>query len=263
MAEIKKAISSRRGYRTCIKKLLRNVDELLGSEQPLTQGDNITLRDMHEQLKRKAELISTLDAKILESLDNEEEIEAEVLQAEDITSLISTATAKITHHLSPSDIPSSSHPHRTEPRESSSDTATRLPKLNLPQFSRNLLYWQPFWDSFKAAVDTNKSLTGVQKLSYLRAQLRGETSEVIAGFQLTNANYTNSIELLKERFGEKYKQVDAHMQALIDLLVPSITPSSVRQFHVVIESHIRSLTALGRTEDSYGNMLTTILLGGR
>ena len=121
-----------------------------------------------------------------------------MLQAEDTTSLISTATAKITHRLSPSDTPSSSHPHRTEPRESSSSyTATHLPKLDFPQFSGNPLYWQPFWDSFEAAVDTNKSLTGVQK-SYLRAQLRGEASEVITGFQLTNASYTDSIELLKE-----------------------------------------------------------------
>ena len=138
MVEIKKAISSRRGYCAHLKKFLQNVDELLGSEQPLTQGDNIALRDMQKQLKHKAGLISTLDAKILESLDNEEEIEAEVLQAEDSTSLISTATAKITHHLSPSDIPSSSHPHQTEPRDSSnSDIATSLPKLDLP------ILWEP------------------------------------------------------------------------------------------------------------------------
>ena len=90
-------------------------------------------------------------------------------------------------------------------------------------------------------MDTNKSLTGVQNLSYLWAQPWGEASEVIAGLQLTNANYTDSIELLKERFGEKYKQVDAHMQALIDLPVPSVTPTSVLQFHNAIES---SFTAL-------------------
>jgi len=58
-----------------------------------------------------------------------------------------------------------------------SDTNTYLPKLDLSQFSWNLLYWQPFWDSFEAAVDTNRSLSGVQKLSYLWAQLRGEESD--------------------------------------------------------------------------------------
>ena len=51
------------------------------------------------------------------------------------------------------------------------------------------------------------------------------------------------------------------MQAIIDLPGPSNTPSSVRQFYDAIESHIRSLTALGWTKDSYGSLLTTILLG--
>ena len=106
-------------------------------------------------------------------------------------------------------------------------------------------------------METNRSLTGVQKLSYLRAQLQGEACDVIAGFQLTNASYADSVQLLKERFGEPYKQIDA----LIDLPGPSNTPSSVRQFYDAIESHIRSLTALGRTEDSYGSLLTTTLLG--
>ena len=215
---------------------------------------------MHEQLQRKEGLISALDATILESLDNEEEIEAEVLQAENITSLIATAKAKITHRLRPPDAPSAPPSRRAEPRESS-DTATRLPKLDLPQFSGNPLYWQPFWDCFEAAVDTNTSLTGVQKLSYLRAQLRGEASQVITGFQLTHANYANSVRLLRERFGEPHTQIDAHMQVLIDLPGPSNTPSSVREFHDAIESHIRSLKALGRTEDPYGSLLVTILLG--
>lgn len=261
MTEIKKAISSRKGYRTHLKKLLQNVNELLTAEGPLTPSITISLRDMHEQLKRKETLIAALDATILAALENDDEIEAEVLQTEEIHSLISTTTTQISHRLNPSG--ATPHPARTEPRGSSSsgDTATRLPKLDLPQFSGNPLHWQPFWDSFKAAVDSNTSLTGVQKLSYLRAQLQGEASEVIAGFQLTDASYTSSVELLKERFGQEYKQINAHMQALIDLPAPSTTTSSVRQFYDAIESHIRSLTALGQTEDSYGSMLTTILLG--
>ena len=45
MAEIKKAISSRRGYRAHLTKLLQNVEELLRPEQPLTEGGSIALRD--------------------------------------------------------------------------------------------------------------------------------------------------------------------------------------------------------------------------
>jgi len=123
------------------------------------------------------------------------------------------------------------------------------------------MHWQPFWDSFEAAVDTNRSFTGVQKLSYLRTQLQGEARDVIASFPLTNTSYGDSVLLLKERFGQPYKQVEAHRQALIDLPGPNHTTSSVCQFHDAIESHIRSLTAMGQSEDTYGGLLTTILLG--
>jgi len=65
MAEIKKAVSSRRGYRVHLTKLLQNVEELIRPEQPLTEGDSITFRDTLDQLQRKESLIA---AKILESL---------------------------------------------------------------------------------------------------------------------------------------------------------------------------------------------------
>ena len=192
--------------------------------------------------------------KILESLDKDEEIELEVLQAEEITSHIATAKAKINHRLNPIAAPSPSLPHHTAPRESS-NTATRLPKLDLPQFSGNPLYWQSFWDFFETAVDITNQCA--------EANLpHGEASDVIAGFQLTNTSYDqDSVQLLKERFGEPYKQIEAHMQAFVNLPSPSNTPSSVHEFYDSIERHTCSLKALGKTEETYGSLLTTILLG--
>ena len=82
-------------------------------------------------------------------------------------------------------------------------TYTRLPKLPLPTFDGNPLHWQTFWDSFSAAVDSNPCLTGIQKFNYLPAQLKGDASRVISGFPLSNNNYSHSVELLKERFGQE------------------------------------------------------------
>ena len=72
---------------------------ILNDAQELTYDNIATLKDLHEQLQRKQELISWLDAKILEATTDEEEIEAEVLQTEEINSSISTAKAKITQRL--------------------------------------------------------------------------------------------------------------------------------------------------------------------
>ena len=94
---------------------------------------------------------------------------------------------------------------------------SRLPKLSLPYFSGDPLMWQTSWDSFSAAVHTNPNLTGVQKFNYLRAQLKGDATRVVAGFPLTDVNYQHSITLLRERFGQPYKLINAHMQALLNL----------------------------------------------
>jgi len=72
-----------------------------------------------ETLQHKEGLISALDDKILESLINDDEVKAEVLQAEEINSLITIAKVKITHCLTSLAASISTHPHRTEFRERS------------------------------------------------------------------------------------------------------------------------------------------------
>lgn len=98
---------------------------------------------------------------------------------------------------------------------------SRLPKLTLPTFSGDPLEWLTFWDSFNAAVNTNTSLGGVEKFNYLRAQLRGEAERAVAGFPLTNDNYSKAIATLQERFGQTHKVVNAHMTALLEPARPS------------------------------------------
>jgi len=149
-------------------------------------------------------------------------------------SSISTAKTKITYHLS-SITPTDRTVSRTHTPLSSSvaehhvehERVTHLSQLELPQLTSNLFFWQPFWDCFNAAVHISRSLTGVQKLSYLHVQLWGDAVQVISKFQLTNANYEYSITLLREQFSQPHKQIDAHMQALINLPSPSNTLPSL------------------------------------
>ena len=79
-------------------KLLQSLAETLDNAQ-LSEDNIATLKDLHEQLQRKKELLSGLDAKILEATTNDDDVEAEILQTEETHSLISTAKVKITHCL--------------------------------------------------------------------------------------------------------------------------------------------------------------------
>ena len=173
------------------------------------------------------------------------------LSAHPDTSAMQTSTdLTIDHTLSASverpPTSSDTPPHTESPRIAAASYDTmRLPKLSIPTFAGDALQWQSFWDCFEAAVHRNPSITGVQKLNYLRAQLQGTALRVIAGFPLTNENYNHSIALLKERYGDIHKLTDAHMQALVELKNPSNTLSSLQSFHDSVESHVQKLAVPG------------------
>jgi len=278
------------------------------------EDDPDALAELISQLERKKTILADLDRHISAAID-EEELEGEVLEAEELQAEISKSIMKgkrLQRRLQTLDTSTFAPHSKTLPTshdtskpqatlESVTDTTdqptetlhppitsthsagtggppgtlphtppatvhdihaisptVRLPRLDLPTFSGNTLEWRSFWDGFDATVNSNSTLTGVQKLTYLRAQLRGDASEVMAGFCLTNDNYTHSMALLQERYGQSQKLVTAHMRALLDL--PG-TLSSLQSFHDSIEKHVRSLSPLGKSIESYGELLVPALQG--
>ena len=208
---------------------------------------------------------------MLEAIQSPEELETEILEAEEIqdsileymaviksvieprcTTVESTPLSITAPPFVPTPAPSDLRP----PRE----PVSRLPKLTLPVFTGDLLMWQPFCDSFDSAVHNSPSLSKVQKFNYLRAQLQGDASRVIAGLPLTEDNYDNAIELLSEQYGQPYKIVEAHMKALSEISSPSNTLSSLQLYYDTIQAHLRGLAALGKTEDSFATMLIPAIL---
>ena len=123
-----------------------------------------------------------------------------------------------------------------------SQNVSRLPKLTLPIFGGDPLKWQTFWDSFDSAVHSNNMLTNVQKLNYLRAHLEGEAARAIAGFPLTSVNYQQSLDVLRDRFGDQQRIINAHMHALMSLPNANNNITSLRTFHDVIENHVCGLS---------------------
>lgn len=331
--DAKRLILSRRGYRSHLTKLLSTAGEILErcKNQSSETDDIPKIADLIEQLGRKKTILLDLDKQISTGI-GDDDLEAEILESEEIQSDISSTIARVkrlmeklqapphssrpslplqvlqtdrppsaassdtqtetlptppqspdhqedTHHdvtehvssqgthnqpqrlHSMSDVPNASS---TEPREPhyGTNSAVRLPRLDLPTFSGDALEWQSFWDGFDAAVNSNQAISSVQKLNYLRSQLQGDASHVIAGFSLTNASYEHSVTLLKDRYGQPQKLITAHMQALLDLPNPSNTLSSLQSFHDAIERHMRSLSTLGKYKsvDSYGDLLVPIIL---
>ena len=219
-----------------------------------------------------------MDTDIVATIQGEDELAAKIVESAAIQEAISDKISQIRNVLEPRTMPTlnvsaptfvpSELTTAVEPVVAATQKAhvSRLPKLRLPTFSGSPLDWQGFWDSFHAAVHSNSILDDVQKFNYLRTQLLDEASHAISGFTLTSANYqealvrdTSTKRHFQECFGETNKIIHTHMRTLSNLSKPSNTVSSLRHFYDSIESHIRGLSTLGTSEDSYSALLATIM----
>ncbi|XP_060596649.1 uncharacterized protein LOC132750656 [Ruditapes philippinarum] len=104
------------------------------------------------------------------------------------------------------------------------------------------------------------SLSEVQKFCYLKTLLSDDAASVIDGLNVTHGNYSEAIHLLKERFGQTHKVVNAYMQGLLDLPRPTSQLSSLRPFQEKMEAYIRGLQSLGQGHESFGNLLIPVIL---
>ena len=144
----------------------------------------------------------------------------------------------------------------------SQPSRVRLPKMDIQKFGGRVCEWQEFWDAFNSCIYENKSLTPVEKFTYLRSYLVDSAKACVAGFALTEANYEAGVELLKDRFGKSVVVKRAHINGLMNLK-PVFSESDVsrlRAFYDKVETHQRTLTALGADEESYPSIVVPSLL---
>ena len=96
--ELKRLRSSQRGYRTHLRQLTSRVAEIF--EQDNHSSANITgLKHLCEQLQRKKDILINLDGLVVGLIEGEDELEAEVCEAEDIQALISENISQINGFL--------------------------------------------------------------------------------------------------------------------------------------------------------------------
>jgi len=118
------------------------------------------------------------------------------------------------------------------------------PQLEITPFEGNVLKWQEFWDQFEVSIHKS-NYPPIDKFNYLRSKLKGEALSAIAGYQLSNNNYTVVVDVLKCRFGNPQLIIDAHYRSLSHLPAAINQTVSLRQCFDTIEQHLRSLEAIG------------------
>ncbi|XP_026746148.1 uncharacterized protein LOC113507492 [Trichoplusia ni] len=121
-------------------------------------------------------------------------------------------------------------------------TEVKLPRMVLPTYSGSYQDWQPFEDTFKALIHTNKSLSNVQKLHYLKSCLEGEAKNTIKHIQVTEHNYEEAWSVLRNRYSNKRLIVNATLKRLFSFR--KINSQSPGQLKYVIDGTKECLNSL-------------------
>ncbi|XP_006825219.1 uncharacterized protein LOC102808985 [Saccoglossus kowalevskii] len=271
LSKLKGTRSAHRGQMT---KLLKKADENVNVfPQDNIEGALDSLTAIHNLISSKYENLINLDKQIVEQTE-ENSLEATITESDDyltdiyekkhiLSRFIERKSRADTSPPTSPAVPAAASTSSAVTIAASSTQPNRtinLPKLSLPTFNGDVLKWVSFRDAFYSAVHNNPNLEKIQRFQYLHAQLSDEAAHTIEGLTLTNENYDHAIDLLEQRYGQKHKVISAYMKALWDMPKPSSDFNSLRNFYDTLESYIRGLSSLGKSEESYGDLLVPIVM---
>jgi hypothetical protein len=175
----------RAAHRTSVTRLLGQADALIDATP--VNADELAL--LQTNLSTKLTTLETLNKEIVEIIP-EVQLEDEIGRADEYSERIQRSLLRISKALKPppptdksrdppprnprgSDPPPTDGP--PDPISASGGTVAggkvKLPKISLPRFKGNPLYWTAFWDSYESAVHLNSALSDVDKFNYLRSLL--------------------------------------------------------------------------------------------
>lgn len=246
----------RGGHRASATKMVRKVQELLG----LDHADQSQLTRIKLSLQEKMSILKQLDSEVV-NLVKEEEIAEEIERADAYMEDIYDAMAKLEQLLQRN---SRADPSATMAvrREATSESKVKLPKLAIQPFKGELTTWSTFWDSYQVAIHNNRSLSGIEKFNYLRSLLQGPALDAIAGLTLTDANYTEAVEVLTQRFGNKQLIIDRYMETLlsVEAVTSDFNLKALRRLYDTVEAQVRGLKSMGVEAETYGALLSSVVL---
>ena len=189
---------------------------------PRTDNYKSSLIGISELLRRKVDKLDELDtiiiSKVEEDVMEKESNDANKYQMDGYQCLAEIDEAL--NKLDPPHVPAAGS-HRWTDNDADLFAARKqpiqLPKIIIPPFDGNPLHYQSFVDSFGSSIDTNQSLSNVEKFLYLKGFLKGKALSTIEGLSLTASNYDEAINLLKERFGDQKLLVATFFDELLKL----------------------------------------------
>ncbi|XP_063979907.1 uncharacterized protein LOC135163930 [Diachasmimorpha longicaudata] len=155
---------------------------------------------------------------------------------------------------------SSPNSNPSESREHFVGNSAKLPDLCLPKFDGSFEKYRNFHDEFEAAVHSNKKLTNVTKLQYLKSCLTGDAHDLIKELDITNKNYDVGWKLLEDTFNNSRLILRRHCTLLLHLYKKKDSSRSLLEIVNAVRSQLRPLDSLADKEKPFNALLITIIL---
>ena len=193
-------------------------------------------------------MIMQLDDKILNSAD-ESNVESEIQESSDFMILISSALSRY-----------KSSAGRMNSSNSNNNTSVKLPNIQLLKFSGSPLEWCRFWDLFRTTIHERDDLSSAAKFQYLMLQLEGEAAHLLDGFDNTEAQYHEAVDLLTSTYGKKKVLIQSRLHAIFDMRNPTPNSASMSDFRASFEGHLRALASHGCDIKASGFVFAELLL---
>ncbi|RUA05998.1 MAG: hypothetical protein DSY43_03210 [Gammaproteobacteria bacterium] len=263
MSELAKRKKVRAGHRGSATKLVTKLTE--GLRDANLKKDRNWLKQGKVTLLEKMESLKSLDEQIVDLIsegeDDEEYIVQEIEESDNLRAeyhkVILDIDEALSHDCTTPHTPTSTTSTQQLSTISTAKLRARLPKLEVRKFDGTPHEWQEFWDAFTSAVDNNDALSKVDKFNYLRGLLEGPAKSSIAGFSLTEANYSTAVEQLTKRYGKRNTIQRSHISEMMQLqpVFSEKDTTRLRKMHDTLETHYRGLQALEVDEMSYSTII--------
>ena len=176
-----------------IEKLYEAFDKLTAEEQKQVNIDDEKSEDL-----LTATLNTVCELQALENNLKDKQSRSDEKREEKMDELLKIQTDLMQKLVETRQV-SSASPNPTQGYTTNNATRNvKLPKLEFPTYSGDLLGFKEFWDQFEVSVHDHSGLSAVEKFTYLKNGLSGVAKETVSGLSLTNENYPVAIKLLKD-----------------------------------------------------------------
>ncbi|GFT88095.1 integrase catalytic domain-containing protein [Nephila pilipes] len=139
---------------------------------------------------------------------------------------------------------------------SSINTSVKLPTIKINTFFGGIEEFPSFWERFNSCIDSNASLSLVDKHVFLRGYLDGETKRLVDGISVIGDTYETTKKLLEDKYGNKDRIIQSHLDYLENLKpVQNPSPMELNDLYIECNRRLQALNALGENTEAYGRIL--------